>query len=308
MELYRKHRPKALYQVVGQPDACRTLKGLVEKKRVPHAVLFTGPSGCGKTTMARIVAKELACHKNDLCEVNAATSRGIDTIRDIQSRMNSSSVWGACRVWLLDEVHKFTSDAQNGILKILEDGPKHAYFFLCTTEPNKLIRTIQTRCTEVKCRLLTHKELKQLVVSVADKERASLDDEVADRIAECAEGSARKALVILDQVIGIKDKEDQLNAVQKSDSKRQAFDLYKALNPFKGKPSWPEIADALKEIEDDAEGLRRMVLACAMNDCLKGGPRAGRAYLILDVFQYDTFQSGKPGLVRMCWEAVHSQS
>ena len=158
-ELYKKHRPKNLKRVFGQSVAIGTLKPLIEAKQVPHSLLLTGPSGCGKTTLARILVKELKCAKADFMEVNCADFRGIDTVRDIRTRMMQAPIGGDCRVWLIDEAHMLTSAAQTAFLKMLEDTPDHIYFFLATTHPQKLLKTIKTRCTEIKLKEMTAKYL-----------------------------------------------------------------------------------------------------------------------------------------------------
>ena len=133
MELYKKHRPSYLEDVFGQPEAVKVLGSMIEKDDLPHSILFTGPSGVGKTTLARILKEELECHANDFKEINCADFRGIDTIRDIRNNMNRQSLMGGPLIWLIDEAHKLTNDAQTAFLKMLEDTPKHVYFFLATT-------------------------------------------------------------------------------------------------------------------------------------------------------------------------------
>src|SRR5687768_10085551 len=124
--LYKKHRPKTLKGIVGQDGAVASLQKMIDRNLIPHAILFTGDSGVGKTTIARILKDHLECGDPDFIEVNAADSKGIDMVRDIRSRAGLSPMAGPCRVWLIDEAHKLTTDAQNCILKILEDGPRKA--------------------------------------------------------------------------------------------------------------------------------------------------------------------------------------
>src|SRR5437773_2031788 len=128
-ELYKKHRPRKFADVVGQPRAVAALESMVAAGEVPHSVLFAGPSGTGKTTLARILARELGCGKN-FKEINAAESRGIDSIREVQSVMGLAPMGGKCRVWLWDEAHRLTPDSQSALLKTLEDTPSHVYFML----------------------------------------------------------------------------------------------------------------------------------------------------------------------------------
>ena len=136
-ELYRKYRPTSFKQVVGQEEAIRTLTELGKRKAIPHAILFTGPSGVGKTTLARILQRKLKCVGNDFVEMNAANDRGVGIIRSIQNKVGLAPMLGSCRIWLMDEAHQLTSDAQSAFLKLLEDTPSHVYFMLATTDPQK---------------------------------------------------------------------------------------------------------------------------------------------------------------------------
>ena len=134
MELKDKYRPKSLDKIVEQPAMVSALKGFIAKNKIPHSMLFSGAAGCGKTTAARVVADLLKCGPTDFHEINSANFRGIDTVREIQQRINLHAIGGKSRVWLIDEAHQLTKDAQNGLLKILEECPKHVYFMLCTTD------------------------------------------------------------------------------------------------------------------------------------------------------------------------------
>jgi len=142
------------------------LAQMVKRNKVPHTLLFSGPPGCGKTTLARILRKKLNCGKYDFSEVNCADFRGIDMVRDIRSHLQQAPISGDCRVWLIDEAHKLSNDAQNAFLKMLEDTPNHVYFFLATTNPQKLLKTIRTRCTEVVVKSLGDKNMEELIDDV----------------------------------------------------------------------------------------------------------------------------------------------
>src|SRR5688572_25883760 len=141
MELYKKFRPKTLKGVVGQEGAVSSLQSMIDKGRLPHTILFSGPSGCGKTTIARILKGILECSDLDFFEINCADFKGIDMVRDIRRYVGIPPLHGKSRVWLIDEAHQLTKDAQNAFLKLLEDTPKHAYFMLATTDPQKLLPT-----------------------------------------------------------------------------------------------------------------------------------------------------------------------
>jgi DNA polymerase III gamma/tau subunit len=302
MEWYRKHRPKLYKGLVGQPDAVRVLKGWGDD--IPHAVLLTGPSGCGKTTIARILQGKLKCSDHDFSEINGASARGIDTIRNIRDVMGLSPMDGACRCWYIDECHKLTGDAQTALLKVLEDPPDHAYFILATTEDEKVIKTIRTRCTEVRVISIPPIPMLALLQDVSKKEGMEMTEELAERIVECADGSARKALVLLQQVSGIEGEEERLNAVLSSDAKKEGIDVARLLmNP---RSKWPEVSAILKQLGGEPETVRRIVLSYARTMLLGSEKFAARAYLVILAFEGPFYDSGAAGLARACWE-VYSQ-
>ena len=244
------------------------------------------------------------CHPNDFEEKNAASDRGIDMVRMVQSRMSLASLGGGCRIFYFDECHQATSQAQDCLLKMLEDTPKHVYFFLATTDPGKLKTTIKTRCTEIRVQPLSDKNMTTLLVNVLEKEGISVTGEVLERIVEAADGSPRKALVLLNQVYKMGDEEDQLNAVVNSDSKAQAIEIARLLLR---KAPWPQLAKVLKEVQDEPEQLRYMILGYMTTVLLGGGKLSGRAWLIIQIMRDNLYDSKKAGLVANCWEAITSK-
>lgn len=305
MELYRKHRPRKLEQVVGQPEAVRSLSAMISRKAVPHVLLMSGPSGTGKTTLARIVARELGCGKRDLSEINCADFRGIDTVRDIRQRMQLAPLSGSCRVWIIDEAAKLSNDAQNAFLKILEDTPGHAYFMLATTDPAKLLETVRTRCTEIKLGPVPNAGLATLIGSVLAAEgRDSLPPDLLGKLVDAAAGSARKALVLLHQVIGLDSDKERLAVLEKADAAKNAFDIVRGL--LWRKMSWADMAAIIATVEDDFDGFRRLILANAAKELLKADPRSsGRAADVISVFRDHWFDCGKAGLAVCCYEILH---
>lgn len=302
--LYLKYRPSTFKEVVGQSEAIATLTALAKKQVFPHALAFFGGSGCGKTTLARIVAKKLKCGKPDLNEINAAETRGIDMVRQIQKRMNLKPISGECRVWIIDECHQLTGDAQSALLKILEDAPRHCYFMLCTTDPQKLKKTIHTRCTKIVVKPVQTSDMRNLLKSVVAAEESIVSDEVLDRIVETAEGSCRQALVSLNSVIGMENEDEMLSSITNSNLEDEAFELAKMLmNP---KSNWTTVAAKLKDLKDretDPEGLRRMILGFA-GGCLRGKGNHPRAYNTIMAFSDNFFDSGHAGLAAACYEVV----
>jgi len=307
MELYKKYRPKSFKRVIGQNLS--HLQKMMEEGHVPSFLFFSGPSGCGKTTIARIVARQLGCSSSDFYEINAAEKTGIDGVREIKSMLHrSTSLSGTVRVYLIDECHKLSSAAQSALLKMLEDTPKGSYFMLATTEPGKLISTIRTRGTEVRVKSLTDADTSKLLKVVSSRESFKLSNAVATKITEHANGSARKALVLLDQVYLLKTEEEQLNAVTCVPEEETAFKIAQML--MRPSTKWKTIADFLKRDEikkgGNIEGIRHLILSYASTVCLSsgGGPHVSRAYLIMDTFREPFFHIGFPGLVMGCYEVV----
>lgn len=301
-ELYKAIRPKIFKYVFGQDKAVHTLSSMVKEKRIPHFLLFTGPSGCGKTTLARILANKLNCTGSDLVETNAANYRGVDSVRDIAARMHLKPMKGGVRIWIIDEAQQLTTAAQNAFLKILEDPPSHVYFFFATTDPHKLLKTVITRATQIELGLLSPESCNQLVSYAEKKLGVEFSEDVREGIFEQSEGSARKALVLLDQIRSISDPKEQLQALTSIDLKPIAIDLVKKLmNP---KTSWKELASMLRKCEDEPETIRRIVLGFATNNLL-AGRMPDRSYVIIDAFIEPFYESGKAKLAAACWEVMN---
>ena len=300
MELYKKYRPKKLKQMIGQSSSVKVLSTYLKKKNIPHALLFSGPSGCGKTTLARILRKELKCGKYDFTE---KSYRKIEEIRQIRSQMYQAPISGKTRIWLLDEVHQLTSDAQNEFLKMLEDTPRHVYFMLATTIPQKLKNTIRTRCTEIVVRSLAKKSMFKLLEGVCNQENTSIPKDVIEEIEESSDGSARKALVLLDQIIELDDEESMLEAIKVTTAEIQGNNIARAL--FNTRTSWSDMAKILKETtNEEPETIRRMVLGYATKVILGGGKNAKEAYLIIDAFRDHFYDCKHAGLVAAAYEVI----
>lgn len=300
MELYKKYRPDSFSKIVGNEQVIASLENLIKKNKIPHAILFTGPSGTGKTTIARILKKELDCADYDFVEINAASARGIDDVREMNKNIYACPMGGKSKLFLIDEAHQLTSEAQTALLKMLEDPPSHAYFILCTTEERKLKNTIHTRCTTYKMSALDKEQLKKLITMVCVVEKVKLTEEVLDLVIDVSEGSARKCLVVLEQIIAIPDVRGQLESINKIDQKKASIDLCRAL--LNQKSTWKDISAILKTIDEEPETVRRIVLGYMNSVALNSG--MPRAINVITEFQFNYYDSGKAGLTLSCFNVV----
>lgn len=306
VELYRKHRPRKLSDIIGQEECIATLEDMIQTEKIPHAMLLTGASGVGKTTIARILRKVLKCGKMDFEEVNCASVEGsIETVRSIQSRMGLAPMSGKCRIWFLEEIQSWSRAgfAQQALLKMLEDTPPHVYFILATTDPSKLIPAIKTRCTTLTLKPLTNKQLRSLVESILEKEEKQIPIAVLDKLVEASSGSAREVLVRLGQVLALKEEEQQLEVLMASLEDPQVIGLCRSL--LSSRSTWQEVSEILKNIEEEPESIRHAVLGYMGGVLLGGGVMSKRAYLVISRFQYPFYESKKPGLIATCWEIVN---
>lgn len=301
MPLHIDYRPTTLDEVVGNESIKESLKSIFSREDKPHAYLFHGASGTGKTTFARIMATMLGCSDQDFFEYNMSNLRGIDHVRDLAINCHYSPVDGKVKVYLLDEVHRQTKDAQNAILKILEDTPPHVYFILCTTEPERLLKTMHTRCTSYQTQSLNNKKLKELIRRVLELERVEdFSATVISEIINVADGSPRQALVILDQVIDMDDSKALAAIASFTVIEAEAIDICKAIaSRADWKTMRPLVKAALLNIEP--ENLRQSILGYLCSILLEKSD--DRISFLIDTFGENVFSSGKAGIANMCYIA-----
>ncbi len=219
--LYRKYRPQKFSEVIGQEHVTKTLLNAVSSNKVSHAYLFCGPKGCGKTTVARLLAKAVNCENEngpepcnkcssckeiiggnsmDIIEIDAASHRGIDEIRELRDGVRFGPVKSKYKVFILDEAHQLTSGAANALLKILEEAPSHTIFVLATTEAHKMISTIISRCQRFDFRKITVPEMVKRLEKIVKNEKMSVEKEVLSIIAAASGGSLRDGESLLSQI------------------------------------------------------------------------------------------------------------
>ena len=234
VSLYRKWRSQTFDEIVGQIHVTQTLKNAIEYNRIAHAYLFCGPRGTGKTSTARILAKALNCEKGplpnpcnrcnvckqissgaalDVIEIDAASNRGINEIRDLREKVKYAPTKGRYKVYIVDEVHMLTKEAFNALLKTLEEPPEHVIFVLATTEPHKLLPTILSRCQRFDFKRISINDTVEHLKIVGKKEGLYLEDEAVNLIAANSEGSLRDALSLMDQLISFSGKNVKLEDV-----------------------------------------------------------------------------------------------
>jgi DNA polymerase III subunit gamma/tau len=301
MSLYHKHRPQSLSAVVGNTAVTTALEGMLSNlDKCPRVFLLHGGTGCGKTTIGRIMKSMLEITDTDYREIDSADFRGIDTIRELRKHSNYMPLESPYRMFLLDECHKLTNDAQNALLKLLEDTPKHLFFILCTTEPEKIIKAVRGRCSEFQLNSLKEEEMVGLLRKTARKEGEKLDTELLETIAESAQGHPRNALQILEQVLNTEPEQREEAAKVIVEQQAQSIELCRALL---GNKPWKSVAAILTKLKgQDAESIRRVVLGYAQAILLKtDNPKAG---LVLECFIEPFYNSGFPGLVYACYEVI----
>ena len=233
--LYRKYRPSNFDEVVGQTHIIQTLKNAIIQNRIAHAYLFCGPRGTGKTSIAKIFAKTLNCTNSqdapcgicenckmaangshpDIIEIDAASNNGVDEVRNLIDKVKYAPMQGKYKIYIIDEVHMMTSGAFNALLKTIEEPPAHVIFIFATTEPNKVLPTIISRCQRFDFNKVSVNDIKYRLSVVCKNEGIEIDQDGLTLIAQLADGGMRDALSILDQCVAYCTSHIDVNDIRK---------------------------------------------------------------------------------------------
>ncbi len=294
--LYRKWRPKAFADVVGQPQVTVTLKNELSAGRIAHAYLFTGSRGTGKTTCAKILAKAVNClhpvdgdpcgeceicrgvdsgSVMDIVEIDAASNNGVDNIRSLREEANFTPAAAKYRVYIIDEVHMLSTGAFNALLKTLEEPPAHVIFILATTEVHKLPATILSRCQRFDFHRIAPEDIAARLTYVAQQEGADLEHSAALLIARLADGALRDALSLLDQCLGHSPSvtEEVVNETAGLVGRDHLFDLTEAIRSRDSSRALEQIdrlynasKDMTRLCEELSSHFRNLMLIKTMKD------------------------------------------
>ena len=233
--LYRTYRPSKFSEVVGQEYIVKILKNTIKNKKIAHAYLFAGPRGTGKTTIAKLFAKAINCENfkeeacdecasclafkennhPDIIELDAASNNSVEDIREIIDQVPYAPIVGKYKVYIIDEVHMLSSSAFNALLKTLEEPPAHVVFILATTDPQKIIPTVLSRCQRYNFSKISNLNMKKKMIEILDKENLKYEEKALEEVAVLAEGGMRDALSILEQVLSYNNEGVYLEDIQK---------------------------------------------------------------------------------------------
>jgi DNA polymerase-3 subunit gamma/tau len=302
MQLHNELRPTKLSEIVGNIKTVKSLQSILDNDDPPQSYLFHGPRGSGKTSLARIMAMNFNC---DITEINTGDNRGIDTAREIiQTLPYRPLIKDQNKAYIIDEVHQTTKDFQNALLKPTEKPPEHVFFFLCTTDPQKLIAPLRSRMQSYQTELLTDSEMGLLIKKVAVKTRKQIPKEVQAKIIDAAEGSPREALVMINGIINLSQEEMLEQNFNSLENSAEIKDLYEALLK---KQSWSKVRKLLIALEKENPETIRRAITGKLRWALIGRDKPDmQAQILLEIFEEDTFfDSGKNKLALFCSRAIN---
>ena len=273
--------------IVGNSHIVKCLEQFAKRKNRPRVYLLHGNYGCGKTTIAKIIAKMVGCERYHIIEINAGNEKGIETARELIRILKNQPLIGEVRFIILDEAQMLTSQFQQAMLTTLEDTPENVYFALCTTDPQKIIKTLKSRCLQLEVRPLSDKRMRELLTNVIKEERLKITDKVLSTIIRNANGIPRDALLLMEKVIGLKN-EDVTNKILSVDNEMeyQVIDLCRAIMFSK---DWNKTRQIMQSIltshAGNLEQVRLAILGYASAVALKDNKPNMKATLVYECFK-----------------------
>jgi len=300
MGLATKYRPKTFDELFGNDAIKRAIEASIGKV---HCYLLYGSRGCGKTTTARIIASMLGADESCIFELNAADQTGVDDARKLVSTAYLAPIIGHVKVYIIDECHRFTANAQDSLLKILEEPPEHVYFILCTTDHRKVIPTIKSRASAGTFSFspLSRKDMSGLLSNVMAAEGIDIEPHVMRSIISASGGIPRDALGLLEKVCSVDSVDDAVALARAGTAEDpEVLELIHVIVKRKG---WKAACDVLSRLKADPEQVRRAILGYL------GKMMLGRDDVVLrdmlEAFEDDYFSSGRAGLILSVFDATH---
>jgi len=325
MPLHTDYRPTCLDELYGNETTVESIRGALNAENPFHTFLITGPSGCGKTTIARIIKNELNISDWDYKYFNASNTRGIDTIREVLQGMLLSPMEGQYKLYVFDECHQLTPQAQEALLKDTEEPPDHVYFVFCTTEPEKLKPTFKRRGFQAQVEKLLRKDILNLMKEVIDSEiffyenKTPVTDQIEDTIARlksvpndlfseivnAADGSPGQALKLLDQIIRTPNMEDARGNLQGIfGDESTILEIARTISDqrIQVDTKWKKCQGLLAAIDAESEAIRKGILTY-LGKVMLGNLSSPEIAIMIVIFGESTMYSYKAGLIAQCYEA-----
>lgn len=290
MTIHTKYRPSTFSVVVGHKGVVASLQHALDEGR-SRAFLFTGPAGTGKTTLARIAANVAGC--TEVSEIDAATNTGINEMRAVIEQAQFLTITGGKRAFIIDECHSLSKQAWQSLLKILEEPPEHVYWFLCTTEANKVPATIKTRCIDYELRPLSTDQLRAVVNAAAAGENIVLAPEIVDLIIAESNGSARAALTLLAKVETAADVAEARSLMLRETPSVEAIDLARLI--FSPQFDLNSLATMCAKMKDENPESVRIVLFAYASSVFYGNGDKMKALKVMGALEAPANELNKMG-------------
>lgn len=309
MPLQTNYRPNNFDDFYGNDESIDAVISVIDRKDFPRAYLFTGIAGIGKTTLAWILKNEFKCADMDYFYYNSANTRGIDTVREINLNAQLAPMNSNYKIYVLDECHQLTAQAQEGLLLLLENPPEQTIFILCTSEPNKLKSSIKRRCTQCNLSPVEPPIITKILIEICKKEKFEFPAKLIITISKSCNGSPGVAVNMLDTVIDLPmENEADINAAltvldrMKGHTETEVIDICRAL----ASQNWEKVSSLLTKFNGEPESLRYAVLGYYSKVLLSKNKKAhGQAFKILNAFSESFIYTKKAGLVLASYMACN---